>query len=54
MKAKNSPTLRTTSEEDLTKVLRYSMLLVGLRANNMPTEEESFVLLNFIQKTLPM
>lgn len=49
MKAKQGNTLRTTNEKDLKQVLRYSMLLVGLRANNMPTEEESFVLLNFIQ-----
>lgn len=49
MLAKQGNTLRTTNEKDLKQVLRYSMLLVGLRANNMPTEEESFVLINFIQ-----
>jgi len=41
--------LRVTEEKELKQVLRYSMLLVGLRANNMPTEEESFVLINFIK-----
>ena len=30
-------------------MLRYAMVLVGLRGNNMPTEEEKFVLLNFIR-----
>lgn len=49
MKAKSGQTLRVTNDDELAKVLRYSMLLVGLRANNMPTEEESFVLINFIQ-----
>lgn len=49
MLAKQGNTLRITNEKDLKQVLRYSMLLVGLRANNMPTEEESFVLINFIQ-----
>jgi len=41
--------LRVRHEEDLKQVLRYSMVLVGLRGNNMPTEEEKFVLLNFIR-----
>lgn len=30
-------------------MLRYAMVLVGLRGNNMPSEEEKFVLLNFIR-----
>jgi hypothetical protein len=41
--------LRLRNEEDLKQVLRYAMVLVGLRGNNMPTEEEKFVLLNFIR-----
>lgn len=49
MQARQGNTLRITEEKDLKQVLRYSMLLVGLRANNMPTEEERFVLINFIQ-----
>lgn len=49
LQAKQGQTLRVTNEKDLKQVLRYSMLLVGLRANNMPTEEESFVLINFIK-----
>lgn len=49
MQARQGNTLRVTNENDLKQVLRYSMLLVGLRANNMPTEEESFVLINFIK-----
>jgi hypothetical protein len=49
MQATMGETLRYIDDNDLTKVLRYSMLLVGLRANNMPNEEESFVLLNFIK-----
>jgi hypothetical protein len=49
MQASNGQTLRVSDENDLKQVLRYSMLLVGLRANNMPTEEEKFVLINFIK-----
>ncbi len=49
MQARQGNTLRITDEKELKQVLRYSMLLVGLRANNMPTEEESFVLINFIK-----
>jgi hypothetical protein len=49
MQARRGNTLRVTEEKELKQVLRYSMLLVGLRANNMPTEEESFVLINFIK-----
>ncbi len=41
--------IRFRSEEELKQVLRYAMVLVGLRGNNMPTEEEKFVLLNFIK-----
>ncbi len=41
--------MRLRHEEDLKQVLRYAMVLVGLRGNNMPTEEEKFVLLNFIR-----
>jgi hypothetical protein len=49
MLATKGQTLRVTDENDLKQVLRYSMLLVGLRANNMPTIEEKFVLINFIK-----
>lgn len=41
--------IRLRDEEDIKQVLRYSMLLVGLRANNMPTNEEKFILINFIK-----
>ena len=49
MQARSTQTLRVRHEEDLKQVLRYSMVLVGLRGNNMPTEEEKFVLINFIK-----
>lgn len=49
MLASKGHTLRVINEDDLKRVLRYSMLLVGLRANNMPTDEEKFVLINFIK-----
>jgi hypothetical protein len=49
MIAQGYQSLRTRHEEDLKQVLRYSMILVGLRANNMPNDEEKFVLLNFIR-----
>ena len=49
MQARSTQSLRLRHEEDLKQVLRYSMVLVGLRGNNMPTEEEKFVLINFIK-----
>ena len=41
--------LRVRNEEDIKQALRYSMLLVGLRGSNLPTEEEKFVLTNFVK-----
>jgi hypothetical protein len=49
LQAQSTQSLRLRQEEDIKQVLRYSMVLVGLRGNNMPTEEEKFVLLNFIR-----
>ncbi len=49
IEAKNGEMLKFCSENDLKQVLRYAMVLVGLRANNMPTDEEKYVLINFIQ-----
>lgn len=49
MQARSTQSLRLRHEEDLKQVLRYSMVLVGLRSNNMPTDEEKFVLINFIK-----
>jgi hypothetical protein len=49
MLASKGQTLRLSDENELKQVLRYSMLLVGLRANNMPNDEEKFVLINFIK-----
>jgi hypothetical protein len=48
MLASKGNTLRLSEENELKQVLRYSMVLVGLRANNMPNDEEKFVLINFI------
>lgn len=47
--AQSTHSLRVRNEEDIKEVLRYSMLLVGLRGNNLPTEEEKFVLTNFVR-----
>ena len=47
--AQSTYSLRVRNEEDIKEVLRYSMLLVGLRGNNLPTEEEKFVLTNFVR-----
>ena len=49
LQAQSTQSLRVRHEEDLKQVLRYAMVLVGLRGNNMPTEEEKFVLLKFIR-----
>lgn len=37
-------------EEDLKQSIRAAMLLVGIRAKNMPDEEEKFLLLSFIKQ----
>lgn len=47
--AQSTHSLRVRNEVDIKEVLRYSMLLVGLRGNNLPTEEEKFVLTNFVR-----
>ena len=47
--AQGYQSLRLRHEDDLKQVLRYAMILVGLRSNNMPTDEEKYVLLNFIK-----
>lgn len=49
LQARSTQSLRLRHEEDIKQVLRYAMVLVGLRSNNMPSEEEKFVLLNFIR-----
>lgn len=49
IQAQGAETLRTRNENDIKQVLRYSMVLVGLRASNFPSDEERFVLLNFIR-----
>lgn len=49
IKAQSKIPVRARSQEDLKEVLRYCMVLVGLRGANMPTDEEKFVLLNFIR-----
>jgi hypothetical protein len=49
LQARSTQSLRLRHEEDIKQVLRYAMVLVGLRGNNMPSEEEKFVLLNFIR-----
>lgn len=36
--------------EPLKQALRYAMVLVGIKANNVPNENEKAVLLQFIQK----
>jgi hypothetical protein len=47
--AQSAESLRTRDENDIKQVLRYAMVLVGLRGNNFPTDEEKFVLLNFVR-----
>lgn len=42
------PRIRQVSEESLKGVLRYVMVLIGLRAQNYPDDIEKQILLNFI------
>lgn len=45
--------IATAPDEDLKQALRYAMLLVGIRAQNMPQEDERAVLLSFVRRTYP-
>jgi hypothetical protein len=49
VQAQSTITIRQRSEDDIKEAIRYAMVLVGLRGANMPTDEEKFVLLNFIR-----
>lgn len=49
VQAQSTLTIRQRSEDDIKEAIRYAMVLVGLRGANMPTDEEKFVLLNFIK-----
>jgi hypothetical protein len=49
VQAQSTLTIRQRSEDDIKEAIRYAMVLVGLRGANMPTDEEKFVLLNFIR-----
>jgi hypothetical protein len=49
VQAQSTLTIRQRSENDIKEAIRYAMVLVGLRGGNMPTDEEKFVLLNFIR-----
>ena len=49
VQAQSTLTIRQRSENDIKEAIRYAMVLVGLRGANMPTDEEKFVLLNFIR-----
>ena len=51
VQAQNQPVIRQLDDEDLKKILRYVMILVGLRGNNLPTDEEKYVLINFIRSS---
>jgi hypothetical protein len=49
IEAQSHHTLRQSDEEEIKQALRYAMLFVGLRGNNLPSEEEKYVLLKFIK-----
>jgi hypothetical protein len=42
------PKIRDIGQEELKKVLKYAMVIIGLRAQNYPGELEKQLLLNFI------
>jgi hypothetical protein len=48
--ALQSPQIHKVGDEELKQVLRYCMILTGIRSNNMPDEIEKTVLLNFIRQ----
>lgn len=47
--ALQSESLQTASNEQIGQVLRLAMLMVGIRAQNLPSDEEKMVLLAFIR-----
>jgi len=49
VEARSHQTLRYSNEDEIKQALRYAMLFVGLRGNNLPSEEEKYVLLKFIK-----
>jgi hypothetical protein len=51
VQAQNHPVIRQLDDEDLKKILRYVMIIVGLRGNNLPTDEEKYVLISFIRSS---
>ena len=51
VQAQNQPVIRQLNDEDLKKILRYVMIIVGLRGNNLPTDEEKYVLISFIRSS---
>lgn len=51
VQAQNQPVIRQLDDEDLKKILRYVMIIVGLRGNNLPTDEEKYVLISFIRSS---
>lgn len=48
--ALRSPRIKDVAEENLSQVLRYVMVKVGLRAANWPDEYEKKILISHIQK----
>jgi hypothetical protein len=42
------PKIRHIEQDELKKVLKYAMVIIGLRAQNYPGEVEKQILLNFI------
>src|SRR6478736_9161747 len=44
--------IKQVDDETLNQTLRYCMLLTGIRANNLPVQEEALVLKNFVRNML--
>lgn len=41
---------KDTSDDEIKEALKYAMLLTGIRANNLPVEEEKMLLINFLKR----
>lgn len=41
---------KDTSDEEIKESLKYAMLLTGIRANNLPVDEEKMLLINFLKR----
>lgn len=43
-------TLRRANDEEIAEAMKYCMAVIGIRANNLPTQEEKALLISFVKR----